>query len=373
VPSALGPSGTLSFSDMKYLARKLLAGIVPLMSLACATIGPPQPPSLDLPKPPTDLHAFRKGDRVILTWTIPSATTDRQTITTLGATRICRGPADMKSCGTPVGQTASQTQATKASDQKKAASYSDALPPEILQGNDNPLITYAVEVLNHDGRSAGLSNEVHVSLIRTMPPPQDLHAEVTSQGVVLTWTGESAPSGSTLRYVYRVYRHTLENSEQTLVGELPANNQRQVSLTDSNIEWQKTYEYRAETVTVISEPGKSEVQIEGDDTPEIKVFANDIFPPAVPSGLQAVFSGPGQSPFIDLVWAPVTDLDLAGYNVYRHEQGGPVVKLNSELLKAPAYRDSKVESGKLYFYSVSAVDARNNESDRSEEASEAVP
>ena len=55
--------------------------------------------------------------------------------------------------------------------------------------------------------------------------------------------------------------------------------------------------------------------IEGDDTPEVKVFANDVFPPAVPSGLQAVFSGPGQKPFIDLVWAPVSDADLAGYNV----------------------------------------------------------
>jgi hypothetical protein len=157
------------------------------------------------------------------------------------------------------------------------------------------------------------------------------------------------------------------------VGEVPDTGQQQFSLSDSNIEWQKTYEYRAETVTVVAESGKLEVQVEGDDTPEIKVFANDIFPPAVPSGLQAVFSGPGQSPFVDLVWAPVSDLDLAGYNVYRHEQGAPAAKLNTELLKTPAYRDSNVESGKRYFSSVSSVDARNNESGRSEEASEAVP
>ena len=49
------------------------------------------------------------------------------------------------------------------------------------------------------------------------------------------------------------------------------------------------------------------------------------------------------------------------------------VKINSELVKAPAFRDMKVASGRTYVYSVSAVDVRGNESARSQEASEAVP
>jgi fibronectin type 3 domain-containing protein len=98
-----------------------------------------------------------------------------------------------------------------------------------------------------------------------------------------------------------------------------------------------------------------------------------VFPPAVPSGVQAVFSGPGQKLFIDLVWAPVADLDLDGYNVYRREEEMVAVKVNSALAKTPAYRDESVVSGKRYFYSVSAVDGRGNESARSEEAEESVP
>jgi len=89
--------------------------------------------------------------------------------------------------------------------------------------------------------------------------------------------------------------------------------------------------------------------------------------------LQAVFSGPGQKPFIDLVWAPVTDIDLGGYNVYRADDGSAPIKLNPAPLKTPAYRDSDVASGKQYIYSVSSVDVRGNESARSEPASETVP
>ncbi|PYX11258.1 MAG: hypothetical protein DMG85_06200, partial [Acidobacteria bacterium] len=98
-----------------------------------------------------------------------------------------------------------------------------------------------------------------------------------------------------------------------------------------------------------------------------------IFPPAVPSGLEAVASGVGQPPFVDLIWAPNTDADLAGYNIYHHEQGGQPMKINSELVKTPAFRDTTAAGGKKYFYSITAVDLRGNESAHSEEASETVP
>jgi len=101
--------------------------------------------------------------------------------------------------------------------------------------------------------------------------------------------------------------------------------------------------------------------------------AHDVFPPATPSGLQAVFSGPGQEPFIDLIWAPNAEPDLAGYNVYRHAPGTEPVKINSELVKAPAFRDSGVVAGSQYSYSVSALDVRGNESPHSEEADEVGP
>ncbi|MFZ0761752.1 MAG: hypothetical protein WAM69_17540, partial [Candidatus Sulfotelmatobacter sp.] len=59
--------------------------------------------------------------------------------------------------------------------------------------------------------------------------------------------------------------------------------------------------------------------------------------------------------------------------IYRHQEGAAPVKLNSEPVKTPAFRDTQVAAGNTYFYSVSAVDLRGNESTRSKEASERVP
>src|ERR1700739_2438386 len=73
----------------------------------CASVQAPLPPSLELPKPPTDLHALRKGNHVYLFWTVPTQTMDRQTVRHPGPTRICRGlEALLSTCGTPVGNVA---------------------------------------------------------------------------------------------------------------------------------------------------------------------------------------------------------------------------------------------------------------------------
>src|SRR5579864_2984498 len=94
--------------------RFALAVSATFMLAACATIGPPQPPSLELPKPPTDLRASRKGDRVNLAWTIPTVTTDRETIRSLGPTLICRGPGELSACDAPVGKITTPIPPTKA-------------------------------------------------------------------------------------------------------------------------------------------------------------------------------------------------------------------------------------------------------------------
>src|ERR1035438_8573293 len=213
---------------MRRSTPKLLLGrVAPLVFTACATIAPPQPPSLDLPKPPSDLRATRKGDHITLTWTVPSVTTDRKTNRSVGSTRICRGlQTKLMKCGIPVGEAAAQPTpiAAPSSKQKAARSYNDSLAGQLHADNPSAFITYAVEVLNADGRGAGLSNQVQVSLARTLPPPRDFAGRVTGQGVVLTWTNNLPVAGPTLplRYLYRVYRRSGDSPQQILAGEISA-------------------------------------------------------------------------------------------------------------------------------------------------------
>lgn len=381
--------------------RHLLPGttlVLTAICVGCASIGSPLPPSLELIKPPTDLHAIRKGDQVYLSWTIPTLTMEHQSVRQRGPTQICRSQqVAMAECGSPVGSVApEQLPKTTSPNAREQETFVDRIPPDLIdqrfhdwtQPNDSiASVTYAVEALNTSSRAAGLSNQVQVLLAPTIPPAKDFRAELTPTGVRLSWTGELLSlRPSRVNYVYRVYRRLEGTNVRTVIGSVARGFDPSPTLLDQTFAWEKHYQYWMNVVTEVEaghhpctltngSPGSCPelAEIEGDDTPIQSVFTHDVFPPAIPTGLQAVFSGPGQQPFIDVIWAPDTDADLAGYNLYRHEPGAEPAKVNAEPVKTPSYRDAHVVSGKTYFYSVSAVDLRGNESRRSEETSEQVP
>ena len=378
-----------------------IAGLLLASLLGCGTPGVPLPPSLDLPQPVQDLRASRKGDTVTLFWTVPRQTTDRTNIRLrrLGPTRVCRSlTVAMTECADPVkevdtpalvaaGEAAAEAKAKanantsnkrpEPSPAKAApipASATDALPQSLEQKNPTGFVHYAVETLNSRGHSAGLSNQVEVPLAPTLPPPTDLSARVTADGVVLTFTSIlREPSTPDLSYTCRVYREQQGSAASVLAGELQPSTSPQTQFLDRSLEWQKTYQYRVAVVTQVQRNGRTAGQVEGDSSAPVTVSASDIFPPVVPAGLQAVFSSVGQQPYVDLTWAPNTDSDLAGYNVYRREDNGPWTRINSTLLATPAYRDGNVAAGRKYLYAVTAVDVHGNESVRSPETEETVP
>ncbi len=362
---------------------------------SCAQTGAPLPPSLELPKQPSDLRAGRKGNSVTLVWSEPRQTTDHESVRSLGPIRICRSSQpDITACQNPVAIVPAppiQPKKSRRKEQPKPqapVTFTDALPQNVLSEDTKADLTYAVEVLNRNGRGAGPSNRVHVPAIITLPAPRDLAAQLNEDGALLTWTSAGEPAIAGAQFRYRIYRRDVSTDKdesngkkessgtETLAGEVPVGAAGPAQFLDA-IVWEKTYLYRITSVSIVVRDGK-EVQIEGEDSPTIRVVAHDVFPPAVPVGLQAVYSGEGQKPFVDLIWAPVASADLAGYNVYRYnvyrgEENGAATKVNAELVKTPSYRDSAVGSGKTYTYSVSAVDVRGNESARSESASERVP
>ena len=363
---------------------------------SCGNPRPPEPPSLELPRAVRDLRATRKGEDVSLTWIKPERTTEGETILYLGPTRICRTlNSALKECGTPVGEIppAAQGTSTPLKQSSKVSlsahiapaptgTYTDTLPatPNASFG-PNAEYTYAVEVLNQAQRSAGLSNQVRVPAVPTLEPPANFFTKATASGVLLSWAALplQPPDTDALQHLIRIYRREQNSEKDLMIGALPIST---TQFLDSSFEWGKTYIYHATVVSIIktgpcSNGGKAAEckteYVEGDDNPDVSLFAHDIFPPATPTGLQVVFGGFIDHPIMDLVWNPDTDADLAGYNIYRQEHSEGWSKINSELAKTPAYHDSTVEAGKTYTYSVSAVDLRGNQSAQSSSAHETVP
>lgn len=341
----------------------------------CGTPGAPQLPSLQLARPVDDLTASRKGDRVQLDWTLPRKNTDRTLVRNIPQTRICRhdGSVLMSGC-TAVATVQNPKPGEKHKGEQPPAvhmKYVDTLPTELGEENPAGFVRYAVEILNTRDRSAGLSNQVLIPVAPTIAPPERLTATVEADGVLISWDGGSvppAPEGLTFRY--RIMRSPAGANAFIALADVEPESEG--FFLDKTFAWETKYDYRITSVTLVHSQGVN-MTVEGADSKSVETFTGDIYPPAEPSGLQAVFSSVGQKPFVDLTWAPNMESDLAGYNVFRRLGSGEPVKLNTQLVRVPSFRDESVTPGKTYLYSVSAVDLRGNESPRSTETTESVP
>jgi hypothetical protein len=289
-------------------------------------------------------------------------------------TRICRvvNQFPINSCGEGVKELkSSELVSALPSARRPVVSFEDVLPPALIAANNQA--TYAVEVVNQHGHSAGLSNQVRISMLPTAPPPAQFRATLDAQGPLLEWNVvSSATPAPGISYRLRVYRRAHDKSEFSLVSEQPYR-LGDDEARDSNFEWEQEYDYKIASLTVLTIPGRPVVEVEGDNSAVVHLKVHDIFPPAVPVGLQAVFSSVGQKPFIDLTWAPNTESDLAGYFVYRRTAGSSFGAVSAAPVKAPAWRDNDVHPGQKYYYAVAAIDLRGNQSAQSAQAEESVP
>ncbi|MGZ4871756.1 MAG: fibronectin type III domain-containing protein [Candidatus Angelobacter sp.] len=344
------------------------------MLLGCGVPGAPLPPSADIPRFVGDLKAVRKGDTVTLTWTTPTETSDGELIRKPGKMLVQRALSSGPDSNL-VFQTISELplQPTLKEGRGDQATAKDTLA-NVLHSGGADFAVYTVLAQGRNGKSFGLPNRASVPLVPNLSPPQRVSANPVPTGIMISWeeSGSGVAAARTqTQYAYKLMRRLQGATDPVLVTQLNAGDHPK-SFIDTGIEWEKTYEYWIVSVTLWQD-GDRKGEIEGDDSAVVDVLAHDSFPPAAPSGIQAVFSAVPQNSFIDLTWTANIEPDLAGYNVYRHTGNEPPAKINSELVKTPRFPDPGVQAGMKYFYSVTAVDLRGNESGKSEETSEAVP
>ncbi len=165
------------------------AAAVPLIGFAagCASPGPPQPPSLNLPEVVKDLTAERVGDVVHLHWTTPEMTTDRINVQGAMTAEICR-----ITVGTPAPQASACSPVKRLPVQPGPTQADETLPPP-LTADPPALLAYRVQLFNVHGRSAGLSPEAFVSSGVAPPTVEQLRATDTRDGAMLEWQQRGHP------------------------------------------------------------------------------------------------------------------------------------------------------------------------------------
>lgn len=107
-------------------------------------------------------------------------------------------------------------------------------------------------------------------------------------------------------------------------------------------------------------------KIESAPSPIFTVEITDVFPPDNPVNLVSFKA----SDHMLLNWKAVPDKDLSHYRVYRKTDPRGEYKRIADEVTTVRYKDSAVTKGVLYYYVVTAVDAKGNESEYSNQAKE---
>jgi hypothetical protein len=308
---------------------------------------------------------------------MPKRNTDKLLLKDKVQARVCRKENDAGPC-----VTAGSMQFAPGAD----AAFTDTLPDALASGTPR-VVTYFVELLNRKGRSAGLSNGAEVPAGEAPAAVEGLSAEMRKDGVLLKWMPGPPESEPTAIRLQRKRLTPAQSQAQSRQGPLapppepaeqillvPAGSQKGEAL-DKDIRFGETYEYRAQRVATVPAGGKK-LELAGPFSTPVRIDAEEIFPPDVPTGLAAVATTGenGAAPAIDLSWQPDTEADLAGYVVYRREADGAWQRISpAQPVTGPGYHDADVQPGHTYFYAVSAINQEGRESARSAEAQETVP
>jgi hypothetical protein len=338
----------------------VVLGMPLLLVTGCGMVAAPQPPSLKLPEPVTDLTAQRTGDQVALHWTMPKRTTDKVLLSGNQKVQVCRR----------IGSEPCAIAGTLLAAPEKAATFTDQLPASVASGAYQPLV-YTVELENRAGRTAGPSNAALSSAGLAPSQITNLQAHPEADGIVLTWKSEGG--NSTIRIERKLADKTIDKKstlplEQTI--EFSGADEGRVLDHDAALD--HTYTYTAQRIaslTLLDKP----VEVASVPSEAITIDARDIFPPAIPSGIQAVADPEGRA--IDLSWQPNAEADLAGYTIYRRDTASTAAptRISPAAQPADSFRDIEAEPGHTYAYSVSATDRDGNESPRSAEVEESLP
>jgi len=342
----------------------------------CGAPGDPIPPIPPVPEAVTDLTAQQSGDGVQLTFTLPGRSTLGEKLEQTPALEVIRGV--LRPDGSPDSKSFRVVETVPGAlvsryIQRGQVIFIDPIAPGDPQLRAGQSLVYRVRTLISEKHPSPNSKDVSVQLYPVPAAVSSLTATLTEHGVELKWTPPARTSSGDAPVSvkeYHIYRGE-PNPAATAGPEtrplspwksplLQLGATQSTEYRDSGFDYGKTYVYVVRSA-VESPAGV----LESSDSNQVDLTPKDTFPPAAPQGVVASVE-PGVSAgaiAVEVSWSINVEPDLAGYRVYRSEkEGDRGAPLTADLLPSPAYRDTNIQSGRSYWYTVTAVDRSGNES-----------
>ncbi|MFZ5453175.1 MAG: fibronectin type III domain-containing protein [Thermodesulfobacteriota bacterium] len=353
-PGITGPCSFPSTIFLLLLALFLLVG-------GCGKKLAPLSPDAVLPAKVRDFRLAQEGDALVLTWLLPTENLLGQPLTQIQGCRILR--AELK--GVNAGPPGVDDFVVLADIDLAYPQVGEVRGERVLYQDRNlaPERRYFYRVAAYDQEKypGAWSRTLSHAWGRLPRAPQGLKVVPGDRIVRLSWPPVTQRvDGRPLRDLagYRIYRRTGEEgwskaNPQPVTGD---------SFQDVAVLNDVEYSYKVRTLSRVGPDF-----LESGDSPVLSAMPEKRTPPPPVLNLVAVAGERG----VELRWDPSPAPDVAGYRIYRRQEGEvKFILLTPTLLTRPAHLDETASRGRIFYYYITAVDTsrRANESIPSEEA-----
>ncbi len=357
-----------TLKSQKHLAKQLLLvacfSVYISGTMSCGKRKPPLPP-IERVAQQVDINGKQIGDKINLAWQMPAR--NAKDGSTLNISR-----ADIYRLAEPLSAPFSLTEEEFAANSTLIASipivdsdfglkqktYTDTL----RFAGQAARLRYAVRFVNASGQRAAFSSFFLIEpTARIAVSPKGLKVDLSQNAVNLEWTAPTVNEDGTSPaniLGYNIYRAEENASVPEKQNDAPID---QTRFSDEFFDFEKSYSYFVRTVSL----GADGQPIESSSSDTISIFAKDAFPPEAPSAI-TIAAAPNS---ISIFFATNLEKDVVGYRVYRSTDPTKLKTswdlVSDKLLTTNTFQDKKIQSGKTYYYYLTAIDKYGNVSEPS--------
>ncbi|PYS98059.1 MAG: hypothetical protein DMF63_17550 [Acidobacteria bacterium] len=320
-----------------------------------------------------EISGFQRGNQVILSWKMPARNAPDGNTLNIDRADIYRLAEPLTSPhGLSEEEFASRStlvatlNITDADFGLKTLNYADTLQ----FAGQAARLRYAIRFVNASGQKAAFSNFFLLEpAARIASSPTSLSATLSQTAIRLTWEAPTTNvDGSTPVSLlgYNVYRSLSDKVPGKLLNKTPIGDR---TFDDEFFEFDKPQFYFVRSVSV----GTGGEPIESRESNIVEILPKDTFAPSAPASITLAAT----PTTISIFFATNPEKDVVGYRIYRSEdpnlEKSKWQLLTTKMLETNTFQDPNVQSGKTYYYYLTATDKAGNVSEPSDVVSENVP